>query len=616
MEERHVPYECVQALGRGPAVVLAPHPDDEVFGCGGAILRHVDAGDPVRVIVVTDGAAEAPPDSGSAVDYARERQRESRAAGRLLGYGDPEFWGLPDRGVRYGEWLVQRVVDTLRGSGTRLLYAPSVLEMHPDHRALGMVAAEAVRRVGGELRLAMYEVGVPLRPNRLLDVTDLLPRKRAAMAVFASQIRQRDYQGHVEALNRFRSYTLGPEVEAAEAYCVATAAEIAKDPMALYASAARWAAERGLPLDEQTQPLVSVVVRSMGRAALQEALDSLALQTYPRVEVVVVDALGRGHPPLPEWCGRFPLRSVAAGVPLSRSRAANRGLDAANGTFIAFLDDDDLLDPDHLAGLVGHLQNHPSLRAAYAGVRVVDRGPEGQGGIVRVMHEPFNAHRLAYENFIPIHAVVFHRDLLAAGCRFDEDLDVYEDWDFWLQAACHTPFARVDRLSATYRSGGGSGVGLVHARSADASAHRQRLYAKWRARWDASALDAIFGEYRRVRQESLEREQARQRLAEETARQRHALEAQQRLHQALAEQHRDLQDRSAGMQEQHRQEIDRLRQQHRQEIDAVAEQHRQAAARLQQLEQAHSRRLVVRVYRLLRRGRQRLGRVRSPGGRR
>jgi LmbE family N-acetylglucosaminyl deacetylase len=64
----------------------------------------------------------------------------------------------------------------------------------------------------------MYEVGVPLQPNQLLDITNFWPRKKAAMACFNSQLAIQRYDKHINGLNIYRSYTLPPNVQAAEAY--------------------------------------------------------------------------------------------------------------------------------------------------------------------------------------------------------------------------------------------------------------------------------------------------------------------------------------------------------------------------------------------------------------
>ena len=81
------------------------------------------------------------------------------------------------------------------------------------------------------------------------------------------------------------------------------------------------------------------------------------------------------------------------------------------------------------------------------GVRLVQRSGDAAG----VLDEPFDATRLWLANYLPIHAVLFARDLVAAGARFDEDLEVYEDWDFWRQLAERQTFLHVGGVSATYR---------------------------------------------------------------------------------------------------------------------------------------------------------------------
>ena len=99
-----------------------------------------------------------------------------------------------------------------------------------------------------------------------------------------------------------------------------------------------------------SSPLVSILIRSMDRPTLQRALDSVAAQDYPNVEVVVV-AAGGSHRDLAERCGAFPLRLVRSARPLARAEAANVALEAARGDWFNFLDDDDELLPIHVSHL-------------------------------------------------------------------------------------------------------------------------------------------------------------------------------------------------------------------------------------------------------------------------
>lgn len=214
-ESRYIPYHAEHRLGRGRALVFAPHPDDEVFGCAGAIIQHVTDGDAVKVIIVTDGGFGPGDDGGQ---YIKVRQQESQAAARVLGYGEPVFWGLPDRGLVFDEALVQNIQAAIAEFAPQFVYAPSWWEIHPDHTALSLAVTEAIRRSAKPPSLVLYEVGVPLQANRLLDISQHLAQKQAAMACFASQLKQQAYDRQVLALNRFRAYTLPKTVQAAEAY--------------------------------------------------------------------------------------------------------------------------------------------------------------------------------------------------------------------------------------------------------------------------------------------------------------------------------------------------------------------------------------------------------------
>ena len=64
-------------------------------------------------------------------------------------------------------------------------------------------------------------------PNCQLDISAVLPIKRRAMQCFASQLALQDYGEHVTALNRYRSYTLGPAVTHAEAYWLVEPSDLA-----------------------------------------------------------------------------------------------------------------------------------------------------------------------------------------------------------------------------------------------------------------------------------------------------------------------------------------------------------------------------------------------------
>jgi LmbE family N-acetylglucosaminyl deacetylase len=181
----------------------------------------------VQVVIATDstyGHFEA------GADPVAVRRRESAAAAEVLGYGRPVFWGLPDRQLQAAEGLVERILEATLAHETRIVYAPSWWEIHPDHRAIAWAATEAVRQSAAAPLLCMYEVGMPLYPNCLLDITALLDRKKAATACFSSQLAVQQYDRQSLALNIFRTYTLPAAVEAAEAFRMLAGRELKRQP--------------------------------------------------------------------------------------------------------------------------------------------------------------------------------------------------------------------------------------------------------------------------------------------------------------------------------------------------------------------------------------------------
>lgn len=112
--------------------------------------------------------------------------------------------------------LVDRIHQAATGQAAQWLLAPSPFEVHPDHRAVCVAAIAAAATA--QVRLGFYEVGQPLMPGLLVDITSVLALKQAALACFQSQLAWQPYDEQILALNRYRAYTLGPAVTHAEAF--------------------------------------------------------------------------------------------------------------------------------------------------------------------------------------------------------------------------------------------------------------------------------------------------------------------------------------------------------------------------------------------------------------
>jgi LmbE family N-acetylglucosaminyl deacetylase len=216
-EDHFIPFYSTDLTGRR-VLVLAPHPDDETIGCGGSIALHREAHDPVKVIFLTNGAKGDMTGRFEKHAYITLRQEEARNACACLGGMDIEFWPYEDRELSACHDVRGRIFDALRAYRPDLVYGPSPLEFHPDHRAACSFLCAAVQMYDKPCDVAFCEIGQPLRVNLLVNITSVLERKIRALKVYESQLLERNYDEIAIALNRFRSMTLPKDATHAEGF--------------------------------------------------------------------------------------------------------------------------------------------------------------------------------------------------------------------------------------------------------------------------------------------------------------------------------------------------------------------------------------------------------------
>jgi LmbE family N-acetylglucosaminyl deacetylase len=215
LDERDKPPIEIRHFGGGPVLVLAPHMDDEVIGCGGALCLHARSGCDVTALFLTDGARgdagarAAAPGNGSAL--AAQRHAESRRAADVLGIGRLIFLDEPDGALAPNDALVDRLAEHLRELRPHLVYLPSVLDVHDDHWATNLAFRRALEGCADALEgavLRQYEVWTPLLCNRVVDLASVLAQKTRALEVFESQRADLDLAQLALGLARYRSIHL------------------------------------------------------------------------------------------------------------------------------------------------------------------------------------------------------------------------------------------------------------------------------------------------------------------------------------------------------------------------------------------------------------------------
>lgn len=203
-------------------LIISPHPDDEVLGCGGTIKRLASEGHNVYVLIVTRGNKES---------YSQERidnvRREAIIAHRILGVSDTRFLNFPAPNldlVSIAE-ISSAIFSVISELHISSIYLPHKGDIHNDHKVVfnaGLVAARPVhgnpvRRIFCYETLSETEWAAPFNsdafiPTHFLNITDYFGSKQDAMKCFKSQLREFPNPRSllsIEALARLRGSTVG-----------------------------------------------------------------------------------------------------------------------------------------------------------------------------------------------------------------------------------------------------------------------------------------------------------------------------------------------------------------------------------------------------------------------
>ena len=215
MRARHV---LSPHLSDGPdadrITVIAPHPDDEVIGPGGTLLRASAGGAAITVVYVTDG------DIG---DMGATRRAEAQGASHALGF-QSVFLGASPLAIDDRSESVASLAQAIRDADSRVLFVPFVLDDNDDHRRVNQLLLAGLREgmIASDHEVWAYQVYAPLPGNVVVDITAEAPAKAAAIRSYASQARKRDWAHFALGVNAVNSRLLpgGAAARYAESFVV------------------------------------------------------------------------------------------------------------------------------------------------------------------------------------------------------------------------------------------------------------------------------------------------------------------------------------------------------------------------------------------------------------
>jgi LmbE family N-acetylglucosaminyl deacetylase len=206
-------------------LIVAPHPDDEVLGCGGTIRKYADAGASVHVCIVTKSY-----EPEWSVEFIRNRPSEVRRVADILGIEKVFFLDFPTVKL---DTIPQKEINEGISSVVRdvkpdTLFIPHYGDLNRDHRLVHEAALVVARPALGQsiTRILSYETlsetewgTTPFLPNTYEDIAGTLAKKLEAMKVYASEVKSFPHPRSLKAIE-ILAMKRGSEVcyDAAEAF--------------------------------------------------------------------------------------------------------------------------------------------------------------------------------------------------------------------------------------------------------------------------------------------------------------------------------------------------------------------------------------------------------------
>lgn len=176
-------------------MVIAPHPDDEMIGPGGTLIKAIDTGALVRVVYLTKGRR----------GLGDTLQVEAREAANLVGY-ETVFLEHCSRDIALSRELINSIRAEIDSFAPETLFLPFLCDDHDDHRRAGhAVYLSHCQQPIKSIEVWAYQVYTCVIPNVVVDITNVELRKRQAIRCWKSQYRSRHWDHYALGMNAYNS---------------------------------------------------------------------------------------------------------------------------------------------------------------------------------------------------------------------------------------------------------------------------------------------------------------------------------------------------------------------------------------------------------------------------
>lgn len=214
-------------------LVVAAHPDDEVLGCGGTIIKHIKNGDLVEIILMSDGVGSRAENSVANLQDREERHKMAERASALMGVHKLSLFDFPDNMMDAVPLLdiVRKLEPYIRTLQPSIIYTHYKGDLNIDHQITYRSVMTACRPLSNSTISKIYSFEVlsstewtlesTFAPTHFVDIHEELPLKMEVLEIYGKEMRcfpnSRSTQA-VELLAKLRGASMG--LPASEAFTV------------------------------------------------------------------------------------------------------------------------------------------------------------------------------------------------------------------------------------------------------------------------------------------------------------------------------------------------------------------------------------------------------------
>lgn len=190
---------------KSKVLVLAPHPDDEVIGCGGSLEILSDKNSEIQIIYITNGVPTKVKDFENQTYI---RKNEAIELNQKKKFQNPIFFDLETRKVQYKiENKINDLKSIVKKFNPEIIFVPFVIDRVDDHEYTNKLLFEALKNnLLKKCMIFSYQVSNFINLNCYVNITDVFERKVNMMKFYKSVLRKTNYISLFKGLNLYNSF--------------------------------------------------------------------------------------------------------------------------------------------------------------------------------------------------------------------------------------------------------------------------------------------------------------------------------------------------------------------------------------------------------------------------